>query len=314
MNRRHEPPKSVRPERTITRSGLWATGPVQLQLPFEATGLSERIQASGRLSLTPDYDVFAWLCERWQTRPTETGWMRPSLYEIGSALYDRPPSNEDYRTLRASLDRLADVTVTIDGYDIEHGEFRDRWVSRTHLVELSQPYLDRQAGEDRQGIRLGEWLRLALAEEQLVRLHWQTLRAFDARQALAKRLWIYMSAERWRKTTATTEGTWVAVGDRLFAALGMGHAEYRHSRRALKAACLTVRKVDPRYGAGELDVVKLGSSWRIQAERPNWDAWKEQRQEQDQIRMLIADSLNGRTSPAAGVHRPTEGSSKRRPT
>ncbi len=80
MNCRHVTPKSVRPERTLTRAGLWATGPVQLQLPFEATGLSERIQAEGRLKLTPDYDVFAWLCERWQTRPTESGWMRPTLY------------------------------------------------------------------------------------------------------------------------------------------------------------------------------------------------------------------------------------------
>ncbi len=49
----------------------------------------------------------------------------------------------------------------------------------------------------------------------------------------------------------------------------------------------------------DLDVVKLGSSWRIQAERPHWDAWKEQRQEQAEIRMLIADSLSGRTSPDA---------------
>ncbi len=35
---------SRRPERTLTRCGLWATGPVQLQLPFEASGLSEAHQ------------------------------------------------------------------------------------------------------------------------------------------------------------------------------------------------------------------------------------------------------------------------------
>jgi len=286
---------------------------VQLQLPFEATGLSERIQANGALKLTPDYDVFAWLCERWQTRPTESGWMRPTLYELGSALYDSAPSGKDYRTLRESLDRLAWVNVTIDGYDIESGTFRDNWVSRSSLLELSRATGDPH-GLQRPAIQLSGWLRQALSEDKVVRVHWRTLRAFNERQKLAKRLWLYLAAERWKKTSRDSEGTWIACGDRLEAALGMSYERPRDARAALKGACLTVRKVDPRYSAGELDVVKLGSSWRIQAERPNWDAWKAQRQEQAQIRMLIADSLSGRTSADAGVHRATEDPSKHRAT
>jgi hypothetical protein len=306
VNRRHSAPTSVRPERTLTRSGLWATGPVQLQLPFEATGLSERIRATGRLKVTPDFDVFAWLCERWQTRATESGWMRPTLYELGSALYGTAPAGEHYRILRESLDRLAEVRVTIDGYDIEHGEFRDRWISKTNLLELSQPYIDHQAGEDRQGIRLSEWLRLALQEEKVVRVHWRTLRAFKEQQTLAKRLWLYLAAERWSRMTADTEGTWIACGDRLFAALGMDYAEHRFARRALKNACATVHKIDPRYAAGSLELTKLGSSWRIQAERPTWDMWKQQREEQAQVRALIASSFKADASPDVGVQRPTQ--------
>lgn len=290
MSRRHTPPNSVRPERTLTRSGLWATGPVQLQLPFEASGLSERIQAEGRLKLTPDFDVFAWLCERWQTKPTESSWMRPTLYEIGSALYGRPPSNEDYRTLRGSLDRLAWVNVTIDGYDIESGTFRDNWVSRANLMVLGRATGDPH-GLQRPTIQLAEWLRQALAEEKVVRVHWQTLRAFDERQKLAKRLWLYLAAERWKKTGAESEGTWIACGDRLYAALGMDYAEHRFARRALKQACLTVRKIDPRYSAGELVVIKLGSSWRVQGARPTWEAWRAQAPEQLRIREEIRRSL-----------------------
>jgi hypothetical protein len=290
MSRRHKHPQSVRPERTLTRAGLWATGPTQLQLPFEATGLSERIYASGHLKLTPDYDVFAWLCERWQARPTESGWMRPTLYELGSALYGKAPSGENYRDLRASLDRLAWVNVTIDGYDIETGTFRDNWISRDNLMALGRAEGD-PSGLQRPSIRLAEWLRLALKEEKVVRVHWQTMRAFHERQALAKRLWLYLAAERWSKMTADTEGTWIACGDRLFAALGMDYAEHRFARRALKQACATVHKTDPRYAAGAVELIKLGSSWRVQAERPTWEAWKAQAQQQLEIRDEVRRSI-----------------------
>lgn len=293
MSRRHAPPTSVRPERTLTRAGLWATGPTQLQLPFEATGLSERIHASGRLKVSPDYDVFAWLCERWQTKPTESGWMRPTLYELGSSLYGTAPAGEHYRLLRDALDRLAYVRITIDGYDVETGRFRDNWIAKDEkLVHLGRPK-DTPTGVDRPGIKLAEWLCQALAGEKVVRVHWQTLRAFDERQKLAKRLWLYLAAERWKKTSSNAEGTWIACGDRLYAALGMDYAEHRFARRALQQACLAVRKIDPRYSAGELAVIKLGSSWRVQGSRPTWDAWKAQAPEQLRIREEIRRSLVG---------------------
>jgi len=293
VSRRHEPPVSVRPERTLSRSGLWATGPLQLQLPFEATGLSERIQANGQLKLTPDYDVFAWLCERWQSRPTDTGWMRPTLYELGSALYEGAPSGKDYRSLRESLDRLAWVSVTIDGYDIETGAFRNNWVSRANLMLLGRA-TDDPHGLQRPAIKLADWLRDALAEEKVVRVHWPTLRSFNERHKLAKRLWLYLAAERWKATDATTEGTWIACGDRLYAALGMNYAQHRQARAALARACETVRKTDPRYAAAILEVTKLGSSWRVHAERPNWDSWRAQREEQAQARVAVRQALQGR--------------------
>lgn len=48
---------------------------------------------------------------------------------------------------------------------------------------------------------------------------WRTLRSFGRNQQLAKRLWLYLAAERWKRCgDGSTEGTWVACGDRLFAA------------------------------------------------------------------------------------------------
>jgi hypothetical protein len=291
MSHRHETPSSVRAERTLTRCGLWATGPVQLQLPFEASGLSERIHASGHLKLSPDYDVFAWLCERWQIRPTPSGWMRPTLYEVGSALYGRAPSNADYRHLRDALDRLAWVHVTIDGYSIETGRFDDRQLSRSNLLELERAHHDPD-GLQRPSIRFAEWLRQAIAQEQVVRMPWRTLRSFGRNHQLAKRLWLYLAAERWkRQGTGDVEATWIRCGNQLEAALGMDYDRPRAARAALKRACLTIRRVDARYAAGALDVVQIGrGNWRVAAERPTWEAWRELRAEHQAVREVIQRS------------------------
>jgi hypothetical protein len=218
--------------------------------------------------------------------------MRPTLYEIGSALHGRPPSNADYRHLREALDRLAWVTVTIDGYDIERGEFRDNWVSRSHLLELGRPTSDDPSGLARPSVRLGEWLRQALEQERVVRMPWRTLRSFGRNHQLAKRLWLYLAAERWKRQGAgDVEATWIRCGDQLEAALGMDYSQARQARAALKRACLTVRRVDARYAAGALDVVQVGrGNWRVAAERPTWEAWRELRAEHQAVREAIERS------------------------
>lgn len=301
MNPRHVIPSSVRPERTTSRAGLWALQPVQLQLPFEATGLSERIQATGRLQVTPDYDVFAWLCERWLRQPTETGWMRPTFYEIGSALYDRPPTGEDYRVVRDSLDRLAGVLVTIDGYDGEKNELADRIVFKDNLVALGRP-ADEPVGSKRVQIRLAEWLRVSLEKERVARLPWRVLRAFSHQQTLAKRLWVYLAAERWKvEANGWQESTWLVVDERLFAALGMSDKlRAADARIALKKALRAIRETDPRYAAGALVIEKMGRSWRLLATRTTWAEYKAShpdpyalpsRQERDHARAMLRRQL-----------------------
>lgn len=218
--------------------------------------------------------------------------MRPTLYEIGTSLYRQAPTGENYRDLRSALDRLAWVTVTIDGYDIETGEFRDNWLSRSHLLELGRPTGDDPTGLQRPSIRLGEWLRKALEEQRVVRIPWRTMRLFHERQQLAKRLWVYLACERWKPSGRELEGTWLAVGDRLFAALGMNYSQPRQARAAIKRACETIRRVDARYAAGELQVVKSLGSWKVVAKRLRWGAWRDLKAEHEHIRAAARASLD----------------------
>ncbi len=283
---------SVRADRTLSRCGVFATGSRQLTLPVEARGLSEVIVASGSLRLTPDYDVLAWFCERWATRPTDSGWMRPTLYELGSDLYDTAPWGEHYRTLRDSLSRLARVSVTVWGIDGETAEPHPDAFIEGGLLDWTGNNSLALSGRYRPGVQLAGWLRNMIDQGAPMRLPWRVLRAFDENQKLAKRLWIYLAAERWKPAgTREREGTWIACGDRLFAALGMGYGRHRDARAALARACATVRRVDPRYAAGTLELRKLGHSWRIDAERPSWESWRELKPEYEEARRAITASL-----------------------
>jgi hypothetical protein len=71
----------------------------------------------------------------------------------------------------------------------------------------------------------------------------------------------------------------------------MDYDRPRAARAALKRACLTIRRVDARYAAGALDVVQIGrGNWRIAAERPTWEAWRELRVEHEAVREAIQRS------------------------
>ena len=278
--------------RDLSRAGLWATGARELTLPVASKGLSERARSNIALRLS-DYDVLAWVCERWLRRPTESGWMRPTLYEIASDLYGRRPGGREYELLCDSLDRLHVVQITLDGYDSARGVYSERMVSKEHLLDrLTLPRADPER-LDRFGVKLGEWLRDVLDHGAALRLDWRILRSFRPRQLLAKRLWIYLAAERWKREGNTSEATWVAVGDRLFAALGMAESRpHRQCRASLKLACETVCKVDPRLGAGAVYLRSQGKSWQLVARRPVEAEWSRQRPDRERARETIRGSLD----------------------
>ena len=275
---------SARSQRDLARAGLWATGPVQLELPLTSEGLSEIIRASGRLKLTPDFDVLAWICERW-LRPVgdddpnfqnRDGWALFTLRELGLALYGRVPNQRDRAALRESIRRLYRVEITLVGYDAQTGERDRKLCTWSRLLSEVVSELDDLTGAPDPAkigalrgstfkVELPRWLRQQLIEGNFVRVHWLTLRSFSENQPLAKRLWIYLEAENYKPIGEGLEATWVAVGDRLFAALGMDYARHRAARAALARACRTIRMVDVRYRS--VEVMRFGRSWRITADR-----------------------------------------------
>jgi len=85
------------------------------------------------------------------------------------------------------------------------------------------------------------------------------------------------------------EGTWVAVGDRLFTALGMDYARPRDARAALARACRAIQVLDVRYR--RLKVMRFGRTWRITADRLTAEILREQGAELREARSAIRASL-----------------------
>ncbi len=184
------------------------------------------------------------------------------------------------------------MTLSLLDYDDETGKPAPGVVSEGNL--LRNLVMPRERDADPLGrvkLRLDDWVRRELLAGTVVRLDWKVLRAFSENQKLAKRLWIYLAAERWKRSGQNTEGTWIACGDRLFAALGMNYAQQRQARAAIKRACETIQRVDARYAPGELQVIKTFGAWKIVAKRPRWEAWREARDEHERVRRAVRESL-----------------------
>jgi len=189
------PPRQVRAETNLARApGLWATGPVQLELPFEAQGIGQLVKASGRLRLTPDLDVLAWVSERWLSTPPldPDGWARFTLYDLAADLYRREPGSTERRHVRRSVERLMRVLVTVNGFNAETGE------QGTPVATTSAPILQLVSDLERVGpdarkvgslrgstfrVQLAPWLRAQLAAGGYTYLDFRILRELRTRKA-----------------------------------------------------------------------------------------------------------------------------------
>lgn len=273
------PPKRdvVRAERTMSRAGIWATTHVQLTLPLDAHGLSELIRANGRLRITPDFDVFAYLCEGYLRDQDSEGWVPFTLYDLGWSVYGREPSFRERRELLESLRRMRSVHVELLGYDAQTGQMQA--ITRRRTTITDDNLIDRivsEFDEDKLGAReigalrgstfkvqLPPWLRQQLEQGTIARVHWPTLSKFGANQQLAKRLFIYLSAERWARASEAHEQTAIVLGDRLFTALGMNYSEATKSRLYLKRAAETVARLDNRMVSAEIQTRRAGARGRV---------------------------------------------------
>lgn len=280
----------------MARCAAYTISPGQrLDLPIHAEGLSEVTVANGRLHLSPDFDLLSLLCERWLARPNGSGWMRPTLYELGNALFNCAPGGNHYQQINDALARLARLSLTIHGFDAATGKFDHAYVTDGHLLTLSRS-LDEPHGLTRPKIQLAEWLREAINHGAVIRLDWRTLRSFDRHQFLAKRLWVYLAAESWKPQGKDLEASWMSLKDnRLANALGMSYTEPRFARRALARAGHTiVDYVDPRYRS--IEVVKRGKgNYQLVAERLQSKAWN---RDKDELKRQVAEREAARSALA----------------
>lgn len=274
---------STRSQRELARSGLWAVGPVQLSLPLNAEGLSEITRASGSLQFSPDFDVLTWICERWlcplgDDEPNyrnTNGWAFFTLRELGLALDQKEPERKRRLQLRDSLRRISTVKVDLVGYDAHTGELKEGVCTWDNLIDRVVSDLDDLRADAKivgalRGstfkVQLPPWLQQQLLDGRFARIHWPTLRSFSKQQSLAKRLWVYLQAEHYKRIDQELEATWIAVGDRLFSALAMDYARPRDARKALKRACATIIEKDIRFR--RVDFMSTGKGrWRIEAHR-----------------------------------------------
>jgi len=114
-------------------------------------------------------------------------------------------------------------------------------------------------------LRLASWLVRQLERRYVTYLDWRLQRQLTG---LAKRLWIYLEAERYKPASHGREQTWIALGDKAYTALGVNHARERARRAALAQAGERIVAADIHYAAIVIEphpYVRHG--WRLLATR-----------------------------------------------
>jgi hypothetical protein len=275
----HDGPRSRRPRQLLAetnslRKGIWCAEKGWAPIPLQGVDFLGRVAASIPLTYF-DLDVYCWLCWRWCQDRNADGSVSFTLYRIGQDLYGRKIGRVERQTLRASLDRLITVVVTLEGYDAISGRSDDPTVlaSRAHLVEV---IVDRAVDEkpdaaargglrgDSVAIRLAPWLTRQLAAGNYTYVDLKILRELNG---LAKRLWLYLRAERGKPVGDGRRRSWIKLGDKAYTLFGMNYAQERQARAALKRAAERIEAVDPSFESVELRRAPVGDGWMLFATR-----------------------------------------------
>lgn len=288
------PPRQVEADTDLCRApGLWSPLSAGGGLPIEVKGTNAVLRATQSLQLTPDFEILAWVCQLWKRSPNrrEDGVVGFTLYELGRDLYGRKPSGKDHRTIRQSLRRLKAVEVEFLGVNtIDLGKpaaqsldnLIDRLVSDRETIGPKA----REVGEIRGStfqVQLAPWLREGLLDGKVTYLDFSTLRKLDG---VAKRVWIYLEAERYKSVGGGVSETSIGLGTPALACLGVDtYSRHRDARRALERAGKRIVEADSRYQSVEI-VKRLGHA--LVARRLTAEA--------REVRNAIRGSLEGKAA------------------
>jgi len=221
----------------LARKGYWQPG--RGRQSVDGTDFLGVCKANGKLTMA-DLDILCWLCERYrESRPVD-GTVSFTIYELGRDLYGRAPGGREAELMRASLDRLKAVVLYLEGKDLCHQSpalgsavnIVDILVDRASVLpDLSARKMLRG---DRFTAKLAPWFLSEIDAKRVTYLDWRILRELDG---LAKRLWVYLEAESFKRISGIGRGySWVAIGQKALCALGLTFGQERGARRALRLA------------------------------------------------------------------------------
>ncbi len=294
-------------ETNLSRWGGWEPGAASGQGQLEVRGkdfLGVVVRSKGAALGPLELDVFSWLTARWfESGRSRDGLLNCTLYELGVALYGRKPSGKEVRLIRGAIENLAGALITIGGFNAHSGETKPKLASMVHLVEsavwaedIEADVPTREDGAETGALRgnsyeikLASWLVRQLEKQYVTYLDWRVQRQLGG---LAKRLWIYLEAERFKAVGDGREKTYIILGDKAYTALGVRHAREVDRRKALRQAGERIAAIDDHYEAVVVERNPVDrKGWRILATRLD--------RERAEVRRTLRAALQPRDEDAA---------------
>jgi len=242
-------------ENNLTRKGVWATdpsrgGPVQESFEFEADDVVGRLvitSSLGRLS-TMEMEIFGWTLARWLELEdpstavvtfTLRGLARAMGVEWGGSCAER---------FKDALDRMAAVHFKAEVWSEAKQELVTESFNLFDRVTIKERKAGRHGssgGNPPVRVRLGEFVHQQLQAGQFHRYSWQVLRG-ALTTPLAKRLYVFVEAQRGRKTTHG----WLyehAIDSTLLTTLGVRDTRVRRVRAKIRQAGEEILAADSKF-------------------------------------------------------------------
>jgi hypothetical protein len=239
-------------ETNLARKGFVTLGPHR-EGTIEGVDMLGHFAATQCLRLV-DLEVLAWLIA---LREPGSSRVVFSSSQLARDLFSRPAGGRERRLVAESLARLTSVELTFDGY----AATTQKRQSNRNIVLLAS--VARRNGASSTA-EFGSWLQDQITADYVTYLDWSLLRQL---RGLAKRLWIYLEAEQYRKRTSySPKRAWLALGARARATLGSGVTSDAHFKAEIVQAARRICEVDPSYAFA---VVPYGRGSRLQIRHQN---------------------------------------------
>ncbi len=251
-------------ETNLCRKGVWHVGPLQLALPLDGNDTLGLLRVAGPPLTLFDLDTFAWLTECWREGDRDPkGRVRFTLYDLGRDLYGTEPGGKERRLMRASLARLYGADFELEGYSAVSaatGRLEDP-AERGRIRLIGGLRWSARDSRDRHMAYLGGFIVEQLEAGYLTYLDWRVLRALEG---LAKRLWVYLESQTFKRSGIGEGAVRLWLAPPLMQALGITTKHQPHARRLLIRAGERISAIDRSFVRFDLyGPAKRGGIWSL---------------------------------------------------